>query len=241
MKPYYSHAGIRIYHGDARELVPIMMPETDVIVTDPPYGTDAYDWDKLPPDHLTGPRAIFGRLPEMLPLLQREPPELVVTWWPSNGDCIGQSRRGVHRQAHIIACWKFVGEVRKDRASDASLRLGWSRPALMADVWTDPHPHAGFNKSSYSHPTEKPVALMARTLRLMGYYDQQQAGRPSGPATVLDPYMGSGTTLVAAKQEGQHAIGIEIEERYCEIAAKRLAQGVLAFTEPHIARPPAVP
>lgn len=223
IKPYYSDAGIEIYHGDARAIVPSVIGRTDVIVTDPPYGTDAYDWDTLPDDHLRGPRAIFGRLPEMLPLLQREKPDLVVTWWPSNGDCIGQSRRGVHRQAHIIACWQFAGEVRKDRASITSIRLGAPKPGLMADVWTDAHPHAGFNKTSYNHPTEKPVSLMARLIRLMGRH---------GEGVVLDPYMGSGTTLVAAKQEGRRAIGIELDERYCEAAARRLAQGVLPFTEP---------
>lgn len=67
------------------------------------------------------------------------------------------------------------------------------------------------------HPTQKPVSLL---LRLLGMY-------PGEP--VLDPFMGSGTTLVAAKQLGREAIGIEIEERYCEIAVKRLAQGVLSL------------
>ena len=70
---------------------------------------------------------------------------------------------------------------------------------------------------SLTHPTQKPEALMSWVLGL----------RWTPPGTILDPFMGSGTTLVAAKQLGRKAIGIEIEEKYCEIAVKRLAQGVL--------------
>jgi len=215
LTPYYSDDAVIIYHGDCREILPLV--EADVIVTDPPYGTSAYSWDQLPPNILRGPRAVFGRLPEMLPLLSPSP-DLVLTWWPSNGDCIGRSRSGVHRQAHVIAVWKYSGEVRKLSAAASSIRLGWTTPALMPDVWTDPHPHAGFHKTDYSHPTEKPISLMARLIRLMGDHP-----------TVLDPFMGSGTTLRAAKDLGRKAIGIEIEERYCEIAAKRCRQEVLAI------------
>jgi len=69
------------------------------------------------------------------------------------------------------------------------------------------------------HPTQKPVALMAWCISIA-----------KNPPLILDPFMGSGTTLRAAKDLGRKAIGIEIEEKYCEIAAKRLAQGVLEFS-----------
>jgi DNA modification methylase len=68
------------------------------------------------------------------------------------------------------------------------------------------------------HPTQKPVALMKWCLSLF----------PEAK-TVLDPFCGSGTTLVAAKDMGLTAVGIEAEERYCEIAANRLRQSVLNF------------
>ena len=79
---------------------------------------------------------------------------------------------------------------------------------------------ASENSGPLQHPTQKPVALMKWCLSLRWVSE--------GP--VCDPYMGSGPTLKAAKDLGRRAIGIEIEERYCEIAANRLRQRVLSFT-----------
>lgn len=68
----------------------------------------------------------------------------------------------------------------------------------------------------HAHPCQKPIKLLKRIIK-------------KTEGTILDPFLGSGTTLLAAKELSRKAIGIEIEERYCEIAVKRLAQGVMEF------------
>lgn len=77
------------------------------------------------------------------------------------------------------------------------------------------------NAERVGHPTQKPLAVMMWCLNQF-----------PNAHTILDPFMGSGTTLVAAKQLGRRCVGIEIEEKYAEIAAKRLEQEMLPFTDP---------
>lgn len=76
-----------------------------------------------------------------------------------------------------------------------------------------------YNDGDKRHPAEKPVGLMGKYIRVL----------TTPVALVCDPYMGSGTTLVAAKEEGRLAVGIELDERYCEVAAQRLSQEVLSL------------
>lgn len=93
-------------------------------------------------------------------------------------------------------------------------RLAWSdRECAVSNIVRERPP------TDRVHPNEKPLDMVSRFIRLTTEEGQ----------TVLDPFMGSGTTLRAAKDLGRKAIGIEIEEKYCEIAVKRLAQGVLAL------------
>jgi site-specific DNA-methyltransferase (adenine-specific) len=100
------------------------------------------------------------------------------------------------------------------REFDSRRREFDSRLELLSDVWTFKPPLGG---DRLGHSTQKPLALMDHMVGTMTRRDD----------TVLDPFMGSGTTLRAAKDLGRKAIGIEMEERYCEIAAERMGQEVL--------------
>jgi site-specific DNA-methyltransferase (adenine-specific) len=103
---------------------------------------------------------------------------------------------------------------------------GWEGVAILhrADVklrWNGGGGHGVWtvNKENTAHPTGKPLRLVQRLVTLFSEPDE----------LVCDPFMGSGTTLLAAKNLGRRAVGVELEERYCEIAATRLNQGVLDF------------
>jgi site-specific DNA-methyltransferase (adenine-specific) len=221
--PYYDAGGITIYCGDCRDVMPGLT--ADLLITDPPYGFGAYHTDVQPPVW-TGERAAVFGYPETLLdwIAVRGKPQAWIVWWPTNGACRGSFHsRSIQRETEHIAIWGgIVGTARVGKSTRAidPAKYGCLPDRKCPDVWRDPAPGLCFNSRLRQHKNEKPLSLMTRLIALMG-----------GDDTVLDPFMGSGTTLVAAKNLGRRAIGIEIEERYCEISARRLSQEVLPFEE----------
>ena len=206
MKPYYSEDGITIYHGDCRDVLPGLA--ADVLVTDPPYGLGAAGRSGGRASRLWRKGETWDDTPvdqSVVDLAIGTTDHAIV--WGGNYYTLPPSR-----------CWLIWDKVQAFSWADAE--LAWTNLVLPVRVFRLSRIDAYVNRaeSVKQHPTEKPASLMRWCLGLV----------PTAQ-TVLDPFMGSGTTLVAAKQLGRRAIGIEIEERYCEIAAKRLAQGVLAL------------
>jgi site-specific DNA-methyltransferase (adenine-specific) len=208
MKPYYEHAGITIFHGDCRELLATVTG--DVLVTDPPYGinyrtsSSRVGWGTAHDwPAVEGDNEPFD--PSHLPLC------LPACLWGANhyADRLPSSSQ-----------WLVWYTRRPGVANDsADCELAWTSLDGPARVFA--HEWMGLMRDSERgeayHPTQKPVALMQWVLGMM----------PEG--VVLDPYMGSGSTLLAAKAMGRRAIGIEINESYCATAVRRLAQEVLQF------------
>lgn len=224
MTPYYSDDNVALYLGDCLELVDVWAGtgDADVLVTDPPYGIGwrkqlnraagsrahdgiANDGDTTCRDHALGlwgarPAVVFGSL------YAPAPPDVrhVLIWEkPADAGVIG-STLGFRRDIEAIY---LTGD--------------WpGRPPRSGSIIRSSAPNVGgpFSPAGVtSHPHAKPVDLMRKLIDACP------------PGLIVDPFAGSGSTLRAAKDLGRRAIGIEIEERYCEIAARRLAQEVLAL------------
>ncbi len=226
MTPYYEQDGITIYHGDALDMLPTM-PDDSVcaVVTDPPYvlgsaSTRRGERAQSPvADWTNAARWYRDWLSHAMRVSRDDAP----VWAFGNWRTLPVIEMAVQSLARRITSvlvwdkeWIGVGSPNGLRCSyELAFLLGGPEFAVsdrtMPDIWRE----RWASSRPSGHPQEKPVALLARMIVLA----------PDG--IVLDPFMGSGTALVAAKQLGRRAIGIEIEERYCEIAAKRLAQCVL--------------
>lgn len=224
MLPYYDHAGITIYHGDCREILPTLA-NVDAVITDPPYGIGVArrtfgsgrinkgsglcrpgqapskdfgdsDWDDAPVAS------------DLLDIVRASAPQQIIFG-------------GNYFDLPPASKW-IVWDKRNDGTAFADAELAWTNLPGAVRIfrwrWNGLlQEHAGRNKELRVHPAMKP-------LELMKFCIQKTKGD-----TILDPFMGSGTTLVAAKNLGRKAIGIELEEKYCEAAAKRLAQEVMEF------------
>jgi DNA modification methylase len=214
VKPYYERDGITIYHGDCWDVLPTLAP-VDLVLTDPPYGIG----------EARGKNASRGNLG-----LARD---YGVADWddaPPSAETIALVRAASRWQIIFggnffplppSSCW-LVWDKDNGANDFADCELAWTNlPKAVRRLrwrWAGMRQERmGADKEARVHPTQKPLPVMRWCI--------QQA--PDDCMTVLDPFMGSGTTLRAAKDLGRRAIGIEIEERYCEIAAKRLAQEVL--------------
>lgn len=215
--PYYEHGGITIYHGDCRDIVPTLDFD-GLVLTDPPYGI------AHPTNYKSRGRENLASCRDYAPIYDDDKP-FDPQWLLS----VGTARIlwGANWYADKLppsGGWLVWDKERPDSIDQATCELAWTDCVKgvrrLRLLWNG---CMRKGRETLVHPTQKPKALMrwAMSLKWTSRYRD-----------VLDPYMGAGSTLRAAKDLGRRAIGIEIEERYCEIAANRLAQEALPLVEP---------
>ena len=204
--PYYDDGDTVIYHGDCRDIIPHLA--FDCVVTDPPYGIafEGYTLGKVAGDE--NDDAVRW-------LFEHTDPTIVT---------------GANHFADLLptrgawSCWdKRVTEA-ADAMFGSPFELIWvagdDRPGKIYRILHGGLVNADRPGKKRQHPTQKPVTLMSRLI---------QDWVDGDAAVILDPFMGSGTTLRAAKDLGRKSIGVELNELHCETAANRLSQGVLDF------------
>ena len=210
MKPYYQEDGITIYHGDCRKILPTL-PAVDLVLTDPPYGIGV-DYES------------FNDTQAELKKLIADVIDIVITKASRAFITTGVLNIHLYPKPTWVFCW----------ATPAGTGKGpWGfccwQPILV--YGKDPYLQHGMGSRAdiflitetsekNGHPCPKPRGLWKKLLVRGSIHESD---------TVLDPFMGSGTTLVAAKHLGRKAIGIDIERKYCDIAIDRLRQEVLPF------------
>ena len=225
-KPYYEHAGQTIYCGDCRDILP-ELPKVDSIITDPmwPNGSTF-----LPGSE--NPEELFRQAALCFPQADR-----VIVQLGCDSD-----PRFLHALSRkwpfFRVCWlEYACPTRKGRllhTGDVAYVFGVppaSRPGrrVMPGRCISTQADAQRKRLTRHKEWGRPVSDLHPCPRRYEHVRYLVSHYADG--LVLDPFVGSGTTLLAAKQCGYDAIGIEISPEYCEIAAKRLAQEVFDFTE----------
>ena len=205
MIPYYESGGITIYHGDCREMLP-GLARADLVLTDPPYGINAARTRNSQQWGWTDfPITGWDR--------ERAPADAVRAAVASGDRAIVWGGNYFTDILPPSPRWLIWDKGQTD-FSLADAELAWC--SWGGAIRRRTYSRSAALQDGKEHPTQKPLAIM---LWCLSFVD----------GSVVDPFMGSGTTLRAAKDLGRRAIGIEIEEKYCEIAARRLDQEVLAL------------
>ena len=220
MIPYYQDNFVTIYHADST----ILSLEADIIITDPPYGTGG--WRRPSTGLGSNPSAslvkevwdegavnwVTGDIP-------------VISFWPSSRSSYLLNRANeVGLDKHRLVYWQ-----KPDPKPQFGGRISWSVEPIWVltkegvllygktDFYRESAIRKNRNAEAVDHPYQKPESVMRWLISMVK------------EELILDPFMGSGTTLVAAKSVGRKAVGIEIDEAYCEIAANRCRQDILGL------------
>jgi site-specific DNA-methyltransferase (adenine-specific) len=217
--PYYVDEAVTLYLGDCREVTEWLA--ADVLVTDPPYGMgyQSHRREAVIGDGDTSIRdaalnAWRGRRPALVfgtwKVARPEGTRQVIVWDKSDGNGTGSLLwspwRQTHEEIYLCGDWPPIQPGGRWREGGTPA----SSPGVLRIK--------NYNTQAASrpdHPTPKPVLLMETLIS------------HCPPGVIADPFAGSGSTLVAARNLGRRAIGVEIDERYCEAIARRLSQDVL--------------
>lgn len=217
LKPYYQDATCTIYHGKAEEILP-QLPKADLILTDPPY-------ELMPKGGGLGASREYMSEIEGFTDGGFDP---AILGYADNWACFCAFRQlpkliqlATAMPRWMLVTWNKPNPIPLTRANylpDTEYIVhGFQSNCCFGEMkWRSRfivHPSQQHNL----HPNEKPLAVVTKMVAV--------ASREG--SLIVDPFMGSGTTLLAAKLSGRRAIGIELELKYCEVAKKRLQQGLL--------------
>lgn len=221
MSIYYQDESVALYHGDCREVTGWL--EADVLVTDPPYGIDwsthgggrdLRNWSpRQPKKGIVGDKDTAAR------------DEVLAAWGDRPAIVFGSPLIAPPLQTIQALVWRKPVD-----SGVVGARFIWRRDweaIYLMGKWPRVNPRrssviesqGGMERYRNGHPHVKPVDLMEHLI----------AETP--PGVIADPFAGSGSTLIAAKRQGRRAIGVEDDEKWCELAARRLSQQVLDFGE----------
>ena len=209
MKPYYQDDYVTIYHGDCREILP-ELPKVDLVLTDPPYGVNKAGWDSVFCD-LSYWQVIYSKL--------KDRGNLLLFTGLLNLPIKLNIIASVFEYQWAIGWYKpNAMQFGKTGYSKNDLITWWAKgKGKVVEKFIDVIiTNMGLPEDKFNHPTVKPMSVINSLI--MSFTEQANL--------ILDPFLGSGTTAYCAKKLNRKCIGIEIEEKYCEIAANRCRQMV---------------
>ena len=242
MKPYYQDEWVTIYHGDCREILP-QLPKVDLVLTDPPYGISSVYWDTAIDvkefwQLFGGQRSlVFSSQPftSELVMANKDNYKYEIVWVKNRGSnfvnankmpmrehetiqifgdgiynpqMITRAGSGADRVGYRFGKIRKTGEHFKELINSKTSRTELRLPGSVFYCETVSNP---------DHPTQKPIPLVEWLIQTYSISSD----------LIFDPFLGSGTTAYCAKKLNRKCIGIEIEEKYCEIAANRCRQDVM--------------